>query len=69
MRWRTVKPVPKHGEIRTRHKFAWRPTEVEDHTVWLEFYQITEVWIEYDKRHEIPGYWHQISKNLLYMMY
>jgi hypothetical protein len=69
MKWKTVKPVPKHGEIRKRNKFAWRPTEVEDYTVWLEFYQITEMRIEYDKRYDIPGSWDLLSKELLYPYY
>ena len=69
MKWKTVKPVPKHGEVRTRHKFAWWPTDVEEYTVWLETYQVNEIWIEYDKRHDIPGGWDVVSKHLLYPYY
>jgi hypothetical protein len=69
MKWKTVKPVPKHGEIRTRRKFAWWPTKVKDYTVWLETYQITEMRIEYKEQHDVPGHWHQLSKDLLYPYY
>ena len=66
MKWKTDKPLPKHGDWRKRRPFAWLPTKVEDHTVWLETYQITEQYIEYSLQHDIPGYWSVVSKELLY---
>jgi hypothetical protein len=63
MKWKTVKHVPKDGHIRTRRVFAWLPTEVEDHTVWLEQYQVTEQYF-----HGM-NYWHELSTELLYVMY
>jgi hypothetical protein len=69
MKWKTVKPVPKHGEIRTRRKIAWLPVEVQDHTVWLETYQITEQYVEYRSEHAIPSHWRELSKDLLYPYY
>lgn len=40
MRWKKVEN--KEGDIRTRTKFAWFPTQVETYTVWLEFYLVKE---------------------------
>lgn len=40
MRWKKIEP--KEGDVRTRQKFAWFPTQVEDYTVWLEFYIVKE---------------------------
>ena len=40
MKWK--KEHPKKGDRKIVRRFAWIPTEVEDHTVWLETYQ-TEV--------------------------
>ena len=39
MRWKTRKPEP--GTTRTVAKFAWLPTQIEQYTVWLEFYSAT----------------------------
>lgn len=64
MRWKTVKPVPKHGDQRKRRVFAWLPTEVEDHTVWLEQYQVTEQYHE-----DRLNYWREVSRELLYPYY
>jgi hypothetical protein len=41
MRWKIEAP-PKEGDWRRRIKFAWFPTQVEDHMVWLETYSIKE---------------------------
>ncbi len=68
MKWKTVKPVPKYGDIRTRRVFAWLPTEVEDHTVWLEQYQVTEKYYEGDG-YSGANYWRELSRELLYVMY
>jgi hypothetical protein len=44
MRWK-VKSPPKEGDWRRRIKFAWFPTQVEDHVVWLETFAIKEHFI------------------------
>lgn len=41
MRWK-ADPTPMEGEIRKRCKFAWFPTLVGDHVVWLERFGIEE---------------------------
>lgn len=48
MRWRrnTPYPRPKSCEKRILIKWAWWPTDIGDHTVWLEFYFIEEEWRE-----------------------
>ena len=38
MRWKINKPEFKVGDTRRVSRFAFWPTEVEDYTVWLEFY-------------------------------
>jgi len=40
MRWKKIET--KEGDFRTRRKFAWFPTQVEDYTVWFEFYIVKE---------------------------
>lgn len=44
MRWLTVKPEPREGQVRMRSAFAWLPTKVGQHTVWLEFFGVWEIY-------------------------
>jgi hypothetical protein len=47
MRWLTGKKVlPNTGDIRRRPKFAWTPTKIGRYTVWLEFYTLTEWYVQ-----------------------
>jgi len=39
MRWK-IDRKPKEGDKKTVAKFAWFPTQVEDHMVWLERYVV-----------------------------
>jgi len=44
MKWKT-ETEPQPGDLRTRVKFAWWPTQIDDTTVvWLESYTIQEEW-------------------------
>jgi hypothetical protein len=67
MKWKTAK----HGDIRTRRVFAWLPTEVEDHTVWLEQYQVTEEYTPFTKNYGEGKYstnhkWQIVKQEPLY---
>jgi hypothetical protein len=41
MRW----PLPDKAQVRRRRQFAWRPLEVENYRIWLEFYEVEEIYI------------------------
>jgi hypothetical protein len=41
MRWL----LPDTSQVRRRRIFAWRPVEVENYRVWLEFYEVEEMYI------------------------
>lgn len=41
MRWL----LPNPSSVRFRKKFAWLPIIVENHRIWLEFYEIEEQFI------------------------
>jgi hypothetical protein len=41
MRWL----LPDSSSVRFRKKFAWLPIIVENHRIWLEFYEIEEQFI------------------------
>lgn len=43
MKWKAKIP-PKEGDKRQRFLFAWKPTKVEEYTVWLELYGVIEVY-------------------------
>jgi hypothetical protein len=45
MKWK-IKEPPKLGDWRHRTKFAWFPTTIHDHKVWLETYGVKEHYIE-----------------------
>lgn len=40
MRWKIKSAIPKPvvGDVREQVKFAWFPTRIDDHMVWLERY-------------------------------
>jgi hypothetical protein len=41
MRWL----LPNSSQVRHRRIFAWRPIEIENYRVWLEFYEVEEMYI------------------------
>ena len=43
MKWK-AKKEPKEGDFRCRKVFAWFPTRVNDYTVWLESFEVKEVY-------------------------
>jgi hypothetical protein len=43
---------------RTKKKFAWRPQKIGSYMVWLEFYEVKEVF------YEVTGKWHTENINL-----
>lgn len=45
MRWKNKEPKNprKAGDTRSRRVFAWRPTIIKKHTIWLETYLVDEV--------------------------
>lgn len=43
MKWK-IKKEPKEGDFRCRKKFAWFPTQVKEYIVWLESYEVKEVY-------------------------
>jgi len=61
MKWLHPKPEPVLGQTRERFPFAWRPTQVGPHKVWLERYWLKEIythgqiWVEIDRG--IPHYY------------
>jgi len=42
MKWK----LPIEGQIRHRKKFSWFPVETSSHKIWLEFYQVQEMYIQ-----------------------
>ena len=69
MRWK-IKAPPKEGDWRCKNKFAWFPTRVEDHIVWLEFYFSKQHYIaiavvdEYTVQPEL--HWVEYERMLVY---
>jgi hypothetical protein len=61
MKWKTRPlPLPKDGDVRNRLRFAWVPTDIKGTTVWLERFEVREIyrvfsspeyraWIEADR--------------------
>lgn len=41
MRWK----LPNNGDIRVRTKFAWFPIEVQGYKLWLELYEVKEMYV------------------------
>ena len=66
MRWK-VEAKPKHGEIRHVAKFAWWPTLVSDHKIWLENYvSVQEHQRIWNCRSETYGcFWSEIERKLV----
>ena len=50
MKWKK-EPYPKLDARRELLRFAWKPREIGDHIVWLEFYSVNQ-------RYHIPSYCH-----------
>lgn len=42
MRW----VLPINTQTRTRRVFAWWPRELATHKIWLEFYEVEEMYIQ-----------------------
>lgn len=60
MRWlATDPPTPKHRELRARKLFAWKPTRVKDHVIWLETYEVAE---EFFLPLNGPGWWTEYNR-------
>lgn len=72
MKWK-AKTKPALGQRRYRKKFAWVPTVVENHKVWLETYGIEELYTQvlvYDNDSAYPeDKWVEVKKYLLCYMY
>jgi hypothetical protein len=65
MRWLTKRPEPKVGDIRRRNKFAFLPTKVDEYTVWLESYQVTEEYKAMYDFQEVSMMWIEVSRRTL----
>jgi hypothetical protein len=69
MRW-PIKPAPERGDIRKLWGFAWLPTKVQDHRIWLEvFYYVQErteriTYEEFISRGKTTYEWTTIRKEL-----
>jgi hypothetical protein len=62
MHWVTKRSEPpKRGDQRCRLVFAWKPTNVGRHTVWLEHYEVYERYFVLSGR---DGWWSEESRNL-----
>lgn len=60
MRWKNEqKPSP--GDVKYEKVFAWLPVEIEGHTVWLEFYGVSMMYLD---TIDTIG-WFTMSKKLL----
>jgi hypothetical protein len=59
MKWKT-KPAPKHGDTRKRKIFAIFPVTAEwggvEYTVWLETFQVKEMYFEYPNDPHLDGW-------------
>lgn len=60
MRWKKKQRILAATERRVP-KFAWLPTDVEDHVVWLERYIVVQ---KYIINHYNQGSWRTMSKHL-----
>lgn len=61
MKWRAETGTL--GNFRCRRVFAWIPTRVGEWTVWLEFFQVEERFIQ--PVNGKPGTWDEISRTHL----
>jgi hypothetical protein len=51
--------LPRHGDIKVVRRFAFLPTVVEDHKVWLEFYEYV---YQYNRVFSDEGHWSPIKR-------
>ncbi len=58
---------PKGGDKRTRRVFAWKKTRVGEYWVWLEHYEVHEVF--FAPAGGNPGWWSEKERNILVWMY
>lgn len=52
-------PLPKDGQERRTNRFAWKPTEVKEGLIWLEWYTVHEVFRV--TKGGLACYWYEIS--------
>lgn len=65
MRWK-MPPNPEYGDTRTRLVFAWLPKRIDDHIVFLERFELSELYGHfYCPLGFFPG-WIEISKSLCF---
>ncbi len=65
MKWRHTKPTsPGHDELRVTCKFAWLPVTINEYTVWLEYYFVTERF--YQPMSGSPGWWRIVKTEFAY---
>lgn len=68
MRWLNEPPPrPNAGQARIRRVFAWRPTRVNQFTVWLESYEVYEVFFSPINGNE--GWWSESNRTVLNLTY
>lgn len=64
MRWPVNEPPPpRSGDKRTRREFAWGKVIVGDKFVWLEPYEIHEVYFQ--PAGSVYGWWSETGRNVL----
>lgn len=64
MRWLAENPPkPKAAQTRCRRVFAWRPTRVKEHVVWLESYEVYEVY--FSPADGTAGWWSETNRKVL----
>ena len=61
MKWKYAEP--KSGDKRTRRVFAWRKTKIGEYIVWLETYEIDEIFFQPAGGN--PGWWSEKAKRTL----
>lgn len=64
MHWLTKEDrYPNDGETRDRLVFAWKPTKVGRHTVWLEWYEVRERFFQ--PANGNPGWWSETGRGVV----
>lgn len=46
---------PEHGSTRIKRVFAWSPRQIADEIVWLEFFEVFQVYVTYIFDAKIDG--------------
>jgi hypothetical protein len=65
LKWKTkIDSPPVGGDRRTRGVFAWRKTQVRGYIVWLEKYQVEEVYFQPAGGN--PGWWSEVSRDVIH---